>query len=121
MDKGLCTFFVNGQDLGLTVQFRTSAKRQMLGLFPIISLTSHQHVIVNFGDQPWLYQPNIRHQPMCNSSRHVMDPVKKEEEEEHDWDGPLCTLCFSEPKDIVLFPCQHNGFGKNCAKVLEHW
>ncbi|KAI9266256.1 concanavalin A-like lectin/glucanase domain-containing protein [Helicostylum pulchrum] len=120
MDKGLCTFFVNGQDLGLTVQFQTSAKKHMLGLFPIISLTSHQHVIVNFGEQPWLYQPNIRHQPMCNSSQHVMDLVKKEEEEEYDWDGPLCTLCFSEPKDVVLFPCQHNGFGKNCAKVLEH-
>ncbi|KAG2229603.1 concanavalin A-like lectin/glucanase domain-containing protein [Thamnidium elegans] len=120
MDKGLCTFFVNGQDLGLTVQFQTSSKRRMMGLFPIISLTSHQHVIVNFGEQPWLYQPNIRHQPMCNSSHYVMEVVKKEEEEEHDWDGPLCTLCFSEPKDIVLFPCQHKGFGKNCAKLLEH-
>lgn len=121
MDKGLCTFFINGQDLGLTVQFGVNSKRQSLGLFPIVSLTSHQHVIVNFGERSWLYPPNTRHRPMCNSSNQIMEDVKKEQEEEHDWDGPLCTLCFSEPKDIILLPCHHDGFGRNCGRVLEQW
>jgi hypothetical protein len=30
-----------------------------LGLYPAISLTSHQHVIVNFGHSPWMYPPSL--------------------------------------------------------------
>ncbi|KAG2182901.1 hypothetical protein INT44_005882 [Umbelopsis vinacea] len=81
LDNGLCTFFINGKDYGLTVEFdqprkqafeTNKARRQKygktgqtvkdvegLGLYPAISLTSHQHVIVNFGQSPWMYPPSL--------------------------------------------------------------
>lgn len=83
LDNGLCTFFINGKDYGLTVEFdqprkqvrETNLARQekylkdghrlrdveVLGLFPAISLTSHQHVIINFGNQAWMYPPPLSH------------------------------------------------------------
>ncbi|CAO3607562.1 unnamed protein product [Mucor hiemalis] len=136
MDKGTCTFFLNGRDFGLKVQFHKNIRKQnALGLYPIISLANHQHVIVNFGDQPWMYTPPVQstaYLPMSCSK------VKKEETSstmeksnrkyvidnevhDHDWDGPLCTLCFSEPKDTVLLPCKHDGFGRSCTNKLESW
>lgn len=135
VDQGLCTFFINGQDLGLTVQFHTNLKKPMLGLYPILSLTSHQHVIVNFGDRPWFYAPpvnassfhSMNDKAPCDSTtveiltRDVKEKIENKEEEELEWDGPLCTLCFSEPKQITLLPCQHAGFGKGCAKILDLW
>lgn len=136
MDKGTCTFFLNGRDFGLKVQFHKNIRKQnALGLYPIISLANHQHVIVNFGYQPWMYTPpvqSIAYLPMSCSK------VKKEETSstmeksnrkyvidnevhDHDWDGPLCTLCFSEPKDTVFLPCKHDGFGRSCTNKLESW
>lgn len=135
MDQGICTFFINGQDLGYTVSFHTNKKKRMLGLYPMISLTNHQHVLVNFSDQPWYYGPSTEayFQPISDRGAHAVKEEeannddnaaarkKDEKEEEYDWDGPLCILCFSEPKDVILLPCQHDGFGKECAKVLDLW
>jgi hypothetical protein len=130
MDKGICTFFINGQDFGLKVQFHTNIKKQTLGLYPIISLTNHQHVILNFGDQPWSYLPptQLDYKRMsCSTVRKEMNEEKSKktnnnnETSIHDWDGPLCTLCFSEPKDTVLLPCKHDGFGRNCTNMLDKW
>ena len=129
LDNGVCTFFVNGRDYGWTVQLHTSAKKQSLKLYPMISLTNHQHVIVNFGDKPWFYTPptDVAFQPVSqnNGSPQFRSDKKELENEvvvkEHDWDGPLCTLCFSEPKDTVLLPCNHDGFGRNCTNMLDVW
>lgn len=131
MNKGVCTFFVNGQDFGLKVQFHTNLKKQKLELYPIISLTNHQHVIVNFGSQPWSYMPSTQsdYKPVsCSAVRKKIIEEKNQlhsnnssEINEHDWDGPLCTLCFSEPKNTVLLPCKHDGFGRNCTNMLDIW
>lgn len=81
LDNGICTFFINGKDYGLTVEFdqprkqayeTNQARRQKygkngqpikdvegLGLYPAISLTSHQHVTINFGHQPWMCPPPL--------------------------------------------------------------
>ncbi|KAM3585963.1 hypothetical protein VKS41_002497 [Umbelopsis sp. WA50703] len=83
LDNGLCTFFINGRDYGLTVEFDQPRKQvyetnlarrekyfkdghqvrdvDVLGLYPAISLTSHQHVIINFGNQAWMYPPPLSH------------------------------------------------------------
>lgn len=134
MDKGTCTFFINGQDLGLKVQFHKNIKKHnTLGLYPIISLANHQHVIVNFGDQPWMYTPPLQsatYSPMSRSTikQHATSSSEKSKTKssvidhevlDHDWEGPLCTLCFSEPKDTVLLPCKHDGFGRTCSNKLE--
>ncbi|KAG1045687.1 hypothetical protein G6F43_011236 [Rhizopus delemar] len=36
-----------------------SKQKKGLGLYPAISLTTNQHVRVNFGDEPWMYRPPI--------------------------------------------------------------
>lgn len=134
MDKGTCTFFINGQDFGLKVQFHKNIKKHStLGLYPIISLANHQHVIVNFGDQPWMYAPPLQsatYLPMsCSTIKQDATSEKSKtrlsmidnEALDHDWEGPLCTLCFSEPKDTVFLPCKHDGFGRTCSNKLESW
>lgn len=200
IDNGLCTFFINGCDLGLTVEFdhpaRTERRGTGLGLFPAVSLTTHQHVLLNLGDRPWMFPPPVRvkYKGICQANtmteeyrsqvrKHVKMRAKKyknkdkshqhphqcrkrctsstaaaayssssssssssstsattttssstssaadagscksctSSESEYDWDGPLCTICFSEPKDVILVPCLHTGWGQNCARELEHW
>lgn len=149
-----------------------------LGLYPAISLTTHQQALVNFGERAWIYPPpttskfrglneagiidadfNKRvmrwvrkrgitshgksYLPMNkaplrprfgaddvfsgSSPQSVQDSTDSdcteghEEEEDYDWDGPLCTICFSEPKNTMLMPCKHDGIGGRCAKALVLW
>lgn len=248
LDNGFCSYYINGCDLGLTVEFEhpnrqkshhrsskkttsshssttTSSPRSSfsesitsttttaqsftttespnisslspqldqqprkkkpakgLGLYPAISLTTHQQALVNFGARPWMYPPptttkyrGLNEAGALDSEfeKRVMRWVKKrgitshgksyqpmnkpplrprvgadevvkndgsspqssqdsttdsendentveEAEEDYDWDGPLCTICFSEPKNTVLMPCKHDGLGLRCAKVLTLW
>ncbi|KAI8097514.1 uncharacterized protein BX664DRAFT_259281 [Halteromyces radiatus] len=172
-----------------------------LGLYPAISLTTHQHVLLNLGDRPWIYPPPVtcRYHGISEAGRldrdyrrrvirwvnqrgyrirklHLADnhsPIRPHFKSssnggggsgdgnggnsygggiggassnsgtddyssssplsltssttsndslvEYDWDGPLCTICFSEPKNVILLPCQHGGIGQNCAKLLDMW
>ncbi|ORZ21431.1 hypothetical protein BCR42DRAFT_448276 [Absidia repens] len=192
---------------------RGSAKG--LGLYPAVSLTTHQHILINLGDRPWIYPPPIsvryrgiseagrldsdyrrrvlrwvnqrgyrirklhlaeNHSPIrphYNNSHHhhhhhhhhgacgasasasgsgernvkrtntngccyyaggdgssnddyssaspvsLTSTTSTDSLVEYDWDGPLCTICFSEPKNVILLPCQHGGIGQNCAKLLD--
>lgn len=231
LDNGFCSYYINGCDLGLTVEFehpnrksrphkktssspstpssqssasgstastRTSVQSIVtaespvtsphterkkkpakgLGLYPAISLTTHQQALVNFGERAWMYPPpttarfrGLNEAGALDSdfNKRVMRWVKKrgitshgksyqpmnkpplrprvgaddivdgsspqslqestdsdctdqhEEEEDYDWDGPLCTICFSEPKNTMLMPCKHDGIGGRCAKALTLW
>ncbi|CAO3588152.1 unnamed protein product [Absidia cylindrospora] len=168
---------------------RGSAKG--LGLYPAVSLTTHQHILINLGDRPWIYPPpiSVRYRGISEAGRldsdyrrrvlrwvnqrgyrirklHLAEnhsPIRPHSHTcggastssdggvkrastngccsnddyssaspvsltsttstdslvEYDWDGPLCTICFSEPKNIILLPCQHGGIGQNCAKLLD--
>ncbi|KAJ8660635.1 hypothetical protein O0I10_003683 [Lichtheimia ornata] len=168
LDNGLCTYFINGCDLGLTVEFehpssrhhRFAGKSIGLGLYPAVSLTTHQHILLNFGDRPWMYPPPVsvkykgvseagrlddgyknrilthvhkKHQRTSAGGRstdallmsntehddHQVMANSSSDDEEYDWDGPLCTICFSEPKNVVLLPCKHTGWGQRCADALD--
>ncbi|KAL0078461.1 hypothetical protein J3Q64DRAFT_1683397 [Phycomyces blakesleeanus] len=228
LDNGLCSFFINGRDIGLTIEFerpnwptendasvtsnnllleipqnssvtlssgrsfKSRAFRSVpqpkspspqpktvkcLGLYPAISMTTHQHALLNFGDRPWMFPPPLRAKfkgmndagmPDKIFRRRVNGYIKRNQsalmsrslyrpptpdlqqkgdvhdkflpenvssssisssdldsenaenqESEDDWDGPLCTICFSEPKNILFMPCRHGGVGKECAKFLE--
>ncbi|KAI9018025.1 hypothetical protein CLU79DRAFT_837236 [Phycomyces nitens] len=230
LDNGLCSFFINGRDIGLTIEFerpnwptdtdspvtsnnvlvdlpqnnsvslnsgrpcksrafrslselKTSSPQpktvKCLGLYPAISMTTHQHALLNFGDRPWMFPPPLRTKfkgmndsgrPDKAFRRRVNGYIKRNQgalmsrslyrpptpdlqqksgglnrclpenisssslsssdldnenienqESEDDWDGPLCTICFSEPKNILFMPCRHGGVGKECAKFLEIW
>jgi hypothetical protein len=166
MDQGICSFFINGKDLGSTVAFEHASNHNgtnnMEGLFPAFSLTTHQHILINFGDLPWMYLPDylsshqdwkginqadsmdsaFRQQVQCGGM--IRSPLDKDgmagaeighaaksstsghgdEDDDHindDWDGPLCTMCFNEPKDTSLIPCGHGSWGAACTKVLVSW
>jgi hypothetical protein len=163
MDQGICSFFINGKDLGSTVAFEHASNQNrtnnMEGLFPAFSLTTHQHILINFGDQPWMYLPDhllshqdwkginqadsmdsaFRQQVQCGGM--IRSPLDKEgmaeighaksstgghgdDDDDHindDWDGPLCIMCFNEPKDTSLIPCGHGSWGAACTKVLVSW
>jgi hypothetical protein len=246
LDNGFCSYYINGCDLGLTVEFEhpnrkpshlqhrhsadtssrssglsestattstlhsittdspkttissssptltspttsphiqdvssTHAKKKRaakgLGLYPAISLTTHQQALVNFGERPWMYPPptavkfrglneagaldgkfnkrvmrwvrkrgvtshgksyqptnkpplrprvgadDVQQQQSSESDSTTEVDDEEEEEEGFDWDGPLCTICFSEPKDTMLMPCKHDGIGGRCAKALTLW
>ncbi|KAF7732167.1 RING finger and SPRY domain-containing protein 1 [Apophysomyces ossiformis] len=180
LDRGFCSFFINGIDLGLTVAFPNYGKQiqnahqagmlpehkeiekeeeegsffpginrfsssatlvqmmeKCLDLYPAISLTRHQHVMVNFGDRPWLYPPplSVRYRGISKAG-HLSDCFKQRlthfvrarrtlasyvDNSELDWDGPFCTICFSEPKNTALIPCGHGGWGRRCAEALDSW
>lgn len=161
LDNGLCTFFINGCDLGLTVAFeyplasprrrrrRLSGRHIKLGLYPAVSLTTHQHILINLGDRPWIYPPPVtvkykgvseagrltekfkrrvlryaqRHRPRYHNDNITTNSSSSNDSNtgDYDWDGPLCTICFSEPKNILLLPCRHTGWGKHCADALKKW
>ncbi|KAI9478808.1 MAG: hypothetical protein EXX96DRAFT_572368 [Benjaminiella poitrasii] len=224
LDNGLCRYFVNGRDLGLTVEFekpfyklerrkslelpdrptideitspvpeastfeprRISTKnlyylrKELLrkqnatrgvGLYPAISLTANQHVLVNFGDSPWMFPPPIKSQFQGVNKAGYLDPKFKklvmhwvqkrglinegklcpslnrqpyrplygtdptpqglpsvdsnsscDELSDADSDKGLgegfeCNICFSEPQNIMLLPCKHDGICLQCAKIL---
>ncbi|KAI8341037.1 hypothetical protein BC941DRAFT_415669 [Chlamydoabsidia padenii] len=163
LDQGICSFFVNGKDLGLTVAFEHASSHNnggdtMEGLYPAFSLTTHQHILVNFGDQPWMYLPDrlscttisqdwkgfnqagsMDHAFRQQLQHRLMQPVHQmgnkttnasptsftptsttlmNDQVNDDWDGPLCTMCFDEPKDTILIPCGHGTWGAACTKVL---
>lgn len=170
MDQGICSFFINGKDVGSTVAFEHASNHNgtsnIEGLFPAFSLTTHQHILINFGDQPWMYLPDhlSSHQEwkginqaasMGNLFRQqvqrsllgkdglagveIGSPAKSTLQPSYtangighihggdddpindDWDGPLCTMCFNEPKDTSLIPCGHGSWGAACTKVLVSW
>jgi hypothetical protein len=115
-----CVYYINGQEFSVHVQLGDVAKK---GVLPIVCLTGYQHIKINVGHDSWL----------CKSPNHVKPlkfmldrPTPKtkihlEDENDDDWDGPNCTLCFSETKDTILLPCRHGGFGRNCAEKLLTW
>jgi hypothetical protein len=190
LDNGFCSYYINGRDLGLTVEFEhpnrlnkeeeesdsdskyesaqssipspPQKKMTGLGLYPAISLTTYQQALVNFGEKGWMYDPptSTSFKGICEAgaldptfSRRVMRWVQKRgvtsyklplrpkmgaeecqdqddlsaspksdaSDDDDDWDGPLCTICFSEPKDTILMPCRHDGIGGRCAKLLTMW
>ncbi|KAI8074589.1 hypothetical protein BC940DRAFT_315194 [Gongronella butleri] len=190
LEQGICSFFVNGRDVGMTVAFEHASSvhgGQMEGLYPSFSLTTHQHIKINFGRDPWWHPPQLPaneqwhgihdaanqlsgdllarivtwsaqrpyrdvYEPGAAIGTTDMDVDMDVDEDNHalagltrvhvhdalpdasrtssikaynaqdlDWDGPLCTMCFTEPKMASLIPCGHGGWGAACAKLLDSW
>jgi hypothetical protein len=126
LDERKCTFYMNGQDHCLTAGFgwlNLEEDTIAQGLFPTISLTAYQHVLVNFGDLPWLFSPPVTNFNSLSEATIVIESSLEMDNEtiDYEWDGPMCTICFSEMKDTMLLPCRHDGFGRNCAEALTVW
>ncbi|CAO0796302.1 unnamed protein product [Mucor circinelloides] len=113
LDENCCTFFVNGQDYGLGIVFT----RSTMALYPTISLTGHQHVVANFGHQAW-YHGVDGAKAVTDAASRTAAKIKLEVTETKD-DGPLCNICYSEPINTKLLPCEHGGIGEHCAQTFE--
>ncbi|KAI8972488.1 hypothetical protein BDB01DRAFT_839341 [Pilobolus umbonatus] len=135
-----------------------SLKKVYYGLYPAISLSTHQQVVVNFGEKSWFCPPPITDSFRSMHEAGKLDDLYKkrvkrwlqlrgctnkgrffkrdevrpyrpgdkgelsdDEDENLEWDGPLCTLCFSEPKNARLMPCNHDEIGMHCARLLFRW
>lgn len=107
-----CVYYVNGHEFSIHIQLGDMATK---GVYPIICLTQYQHIRINLAQGSWLYK-SPRHVKPLKADFPV--PTTTAVHDEDDWD---CTLCFSEPKSILLLPCNHSGFGKNCAEKLTSW
>ncbi|KAI8890047.1 SPRY-domain-containing protein [Backusella circina FSU 941] len=108
-DKRICSFFINGQEIA---HFKYNQRLE--GLYPSFSLSTLQHIQVNFGNRPWHYErrrSNVQLKPITKRNLPVRD--------ESDNDDDLCILCFSEPKSVMLLPCQHTEFGHACSKLIK--
>ncbi|KAF1797965.1 concanavalin A-like lectin/glucanase domain-containing protein [Mucor lusitanicus] len=116
LDKDYCTFFINGQDHGLSIDVTKTA----MALYPTISLTGHQHVVANFGSQAWYHSVEGAQAvtdaapPRC----HTTVEIKQDDVTEINDDGPLCNICYAEPINVKLLPCEHDGIGETCAHTL---
>ncbi|KAL9553597.1 hypothetical protein MBANPS3_003231 [Mucor bainieri] len=125
LDKNYCTFFINGQSHGLGIDVtKTTA---MAVLYPTVSLTGHQHVVANFGRQAWYHHVEGGAKAVdeaallgCITVNSKQDTVVIEEKNGGD-DGSLCNICYAEPINAKLLPCEHDGMGEHCAQTLESW
>ncbi|KAG1321671.1 hypothetical protein G6F62_010691 [Rhizopus arrhizus] len=113
LKKGTCTFFLNGKKLEFSIELSPTH------MFPAVSLTSHQQIVINYGEHPWFYPPPNKTHPVCSLSKKEEKQQMIEEEEEDD--TLLCILCYSEPKNTVLLPCLHDEFGQSCMEKLKNW
>ncbi|CAO3689110.1 unnamed protein product [Rhizopus stolonifer] len=111
LKKGCCIFFVNGEEIELSVELSPTE------MFPAVSLAGHQHIAINYGNRPWFYKQSRKTRPICSlakkngSSQYVIEDTCES----------LCILCYSEPKNTVLIPCLHSDFGSSCVKKLKVW
>ncbi|CEP14434.1 hypothetical protein [Parasitella parasitica] len=123
LNQNSCAFYINGRDYGFSMALPA---QPAVPYYPTISLTGHQHVAVNFGGQPWYY--NI---PGVQAIDDALPPTdaaaistKKQQlygTVEGDEEGLLCNICYSEPANTKLFPCEHGGFGEDCAQAFQSW
>lgn len=117
LNQDYCTFFINGQNYGFGINITKST----MPFYPTISLTGHQHVVANFGDQPWYYSidgakavnESAATEETKSQKQHIITTVDDGES--------VCNICYSEPINTKLFPCEHDGFGENCAQTFESW
>lgn len=111
LKKGCCIFFVNGEEIELSVELSPTE------MFPAVSLAGHQHIAINYGNRPWFYKQSRKTRPICSL-------VKENERSQYvieDNCESLCILCYSELKNTVLIPCLHSDFGSSCVEKLKIW
>lgn len=58
---------------------------------------------------------NVTMRPANDGSGSTSAPTKKEEDVEEE---QQCIVCFSETREVVLFPCRHMDTCLSCAKML---
>ncbi|KAK9717451.1 hypothetical protein K7432_006188 [Basidiobolus ranarum] len=136
MEYGVIRFYLNGDDLGIAFEFTGHQLAHFVhnegGFYPALSLTSFQHVALNFGQHPFKYPPaqthhnfgqegklpeNLRLQSvysrLCMLDMPNLDGAKITAE-------LICTICCDGEATIKLDPCGHTGFCSRCVLLFEN-
>ncbi|KAK9762029.1 hypothetical protein K7432_012615 [Basidiobolus ranarum] len=136
MNCGIIRFYLNGVNLGIAFEFTESQLEHFVndegGFYPALSLTSFQHISMNFGQKPFRYPPSMPFEnfdakgklPEALRQRDVfyrpnaLDTLSQEYEAS--LDGLNCSICFDGVPTVEFEPCGHDGFCAKCASVLEN-
>ncbi|ORX89555.1 SPRY-domain-containing protein [Basidiobolus meristosporus CBS 931.73] len=136
MDYGMIRFYLNGVDLGSAFEF---SARQLLkfeeegGFYPAISLTSFQHVNVNFGKEPFRFPPtqpfrafndygklpeSLHHTSVYPTvGQEKLTNLPLSELDHREYVNP-CSICFDGQAMVTLYPCKHDGLCSLCAILI---
>ncbi|KAJ9067997.1 hypothetical protein DSO57_1033214 [Entomophthora muscae] len=132
-DTGMMQYFINGVDLGPCYIINEEERLQLLlseeGLVPAFSLTTFQHVKVNFGHRDFVYPPKLPFSllndygqlssefklgPDYAKHKLLLDPVDQGEEEEHP-----CRICYLNPGHLMILPCYHDDLCIECITRMK--
>ncbi|ORY06956.1 SPRY-domain-containing protein [Basidiobolus meristosporus CBS 931.73] len=132
MEYGVIRFYLNGHDLGIAFEFTGHQLAHFIhnegGFYPALSLTSFQHVILNFGQQSFKYPPvqmyhnfdqegklpeNLRLQSVYSQPAmlNLTDSSPSE---------TSCSICCDGEATVQLDPCGHSGFCSQCATLFQN-
>eukprot|EP01147_Barroeca_monosierra_P007473 gene7473-549_t len=97
-------------------------------IYPAASLMTGQHIIFNFGNQPYRYRPSDiqvydlnQFGKLTQQQRHIMprlvvlNEIQEKLNEEEFSDEEVCTICYVRPIEVKLEPCGHQAFCLLCS------
>ncbi|KAL5022381.1 hypothetical protein ScPMuIL_001536 [Solemya velum] len=124
LDKQQLVFSLNGDCLPPFHQLFTYTRS---GFFAAASFMSYQQCAFNFGSKPFKFPPKDvefksfnDHGNLTAEEKIILPRYKKLDFIKNILvKEDSCTLCFDNPANIVLLPCQHMGFCQKCALQLE--
>ncbi|KAK9728806.1 hypothetical protein K7432_000771 [Basidiobolus ranarum] len=135
MTAGVIRFYLNGVDMGIAFEFTGTQLSHFVneegGFYPALSLTSFQHVSMNFGQKPFKYPPSLPfeifdekgtlpealHERDVFHKPHALDALNQTHEE--NLDASACSICCDGLATVEFKPCGHSGFCAKCASLLE--
>ncbi|KAK9722354.1 hypothetical protein K7432_002742 [Basidiobolus ranarum] len=136
LEYGVIRYYLNGIDLGIAFEFTGNQLFHYTsnegGFYPALSLTSFQHVALNFGQQPFKYPPAQSYRNFNQEgklpeslrlksiySRPSMQDVLNLDDTEVSIEK-VCSICYDSEITTKLDPCGHDGFCSNCALLFEN-
>lgn len=119
-------FSLNGQPTEPIDSFFAN-KNPGTNYYVALSLMPFQQVSVNFGSEPFKYPPincsfrTFNEEGRVLGEKHVYIPkhlILKESIDSYEQFADSCTICCDGKMEIILLPCEHDGFCKLCADKL---
>ncbi|CAI4222439.1 unnamed protein product [Auanema sp. JU1783] len=120
-------FYHNGVPLQRPHLEFLARRPQNDGVFAAASFMSFQQCRFNFGASEFKYPPaipfrtfNVGGSPLSLSQKTILPRRRRLELLQRE---PIpedyCTICFANPGNTVLRPCEHSGFCGDCAMQME--
>jgi hypothetical protein len=138
VDKRWICFFLNGVEMGDTMAISEFFFTECGAISPACSLSSLEHVRLNFGAEPFRFFPDCL---QASTVRKFNDGLTKEEivdleslrkdlivyrtsstmaHSESNQRISSCEICFGNEAKLKLLPCNHEGFCFTCASKMKN-